>query len=238
MADARTATLIRLTGGRRPRQLPHKRWAVAYGLACQLFPLYLVGTGLLIMGGVFSGMGTIGALLLLMLLGMLATQGYKLVVRNVREVRAAGGSLLRLAGLAAAGVAAVAVLLTQVTVELQASAGYARVDGRPVLVLPPGTHSASIPIGATVVLRSQGFLAGRTLGRTTVAPGAPRRARVSLTAISPLHTGIRVPATVRPLNGDPVLPVDAGSARVNLGRSSLALRLYHEYLASALNLPS
>jgi putative peptide zinc metalloprotease protein len=231
MADARTATVIRLAGGHRPRELPQVRWAVAYGVACQLFPLYLIGTGLSVVSGLIGGFQIFGVTLLWLLLGTLAFLACKLVLRTVGEVRAAGGSILRLAGIGLAALAAVTVLLTQVTVDRQVPAGYATVNGRPVLVLAPGTDSSAIPVGAPVLLRTQGILVGRTLGRTVVAPGAARTASVPLTAIVPVRTGARVPATVRPLGDDAVLPAAAGAARVELGRMSLGARLL-DYLAS------
>jgi hypothetical protein len=107
------------------------------------------------------------------------------------------------------------------------------VHGRPVLVLPPGTDSSSVPVGAPVLLRTQGFLFGRTLGRTTLAPGAARTARVPLSAVIPVRTDLKVPTTVRPLSGDAVLPAAAGAARVDLGRESLGSRLC-DYLTSSL----
>jgi putative peptide zinc metalloprotease protein len=232
MADARTATLIRVTGGDRPRKLPQVRWAVAYGLACQVFPLYLIGTGLTVVGGLIGGL-PFGAVLLLLLVLTLAFQACKVLHRTVGEVRAAGGSVLRLAGVALTALAAVTVLLTQVTVDRQMPAGYATVHGRPVLVLPPGTDSSSVPVGAPVLLRTQGFLLGRTLGRTTLAPGAARTARVPLSAVIPVRADLKVPTTVRPLSQDAVLPAAAGAARVDLGRESLGSRLC-DYLTSSL----
>lgn len=214
MADARG-----WLSGRRARELPG-RWVVPFGLTCLVFPVLVLCLALSRWTHLLLGAGWVGGALILALVALL---GYWVVRRLVRT-----RWTRRLAVLAVLAGAAVASLLTFVSVRNDVQGGYVS-DGSSVrLALPTG--AGAVPEGARVVLRRNGLVFGTDVGSGVVA-GKASVGEAPLGAFMPFRSDVPTPALLVPVDG--VVPQGVGAAYVVGSRVPLGVWLADNYLLPA-----
>jgi putative peptide zinc metalloprotease protein len=235
MTDGRRFLSRLLFGGRYTRELPGLRWSVAYGLACLAFPLYLVASAVALWAGLLQRLGEFGSAAVCAILGYV---GYRLArgaVRLVREARAAGARLWRvaLAGVLAAAVVTAALLLVSVPYRL--SGGYlTRPDGRIELVLPTSADLGAVHAGEQVVLYRAGVMVQTRTGLATVQDPRATRTEAPVSAFAPVSGDLMsLPASGIALRVDAAPTDRIGVAALDTGRRTLAVWLYDTYLAPA-----
>ncbi|MEQ4718628.1 daptide biosynthesis intramembrane metalloprotease [Nonomuraea sp. B19D2] len=236
MIDARRYTARLLFGGRYERELPQVRWAVPYGLACQLFPIYLVGgLALSIWGDLLRSFGVVGTVALLIIVGLLIGRLVYGFLLRMHEARQAGAPAWRaaLAMLAVAG--GVAALLTLVQVPYSVSGGYRYQAGRAELVLTTDSGPDVLRTGATVQLLRNGVVFKERTGTATIAGTRAREVSVPLSVMLPVRTDGELPGTVAgyPLEVTQAPRESQGLARIEAGHRPLGTWLYLTYVSAA-----
>ncbi|MFD6417507.1 daptide biosynthesis intramembrane metalloprotease [Streptomyces sp. NPDC060194] len=236
MTDALT-TISRIAfGGRYRRQLPDRPWAVPYGLACLVFPLYLVGTALTLWSGMLQRLGATGAVMfgagLCYLLWRLGKGFYKLGVTAYLS----GARPVRVIGVSAAAATLVGAAFTGIHLPATYSAGYTvAADGRVDLVVPEGAGNRLLEKDATVQLRRNGLLArpplttGRLVSETSVPQNVP------LSALVPISGGSDIlPVRAYPLEVAAAPSEKTGIAEIDAGTHPLWKWLAVSYLTPLL----
>ncbi|MDX3854085.1 daptide biosynthesis intramembrane metalloprotease [Streptomyces sp. AK02-01A] len=180
MTDARRWIARLLLGGRYERELPGRGWAVPYGVACLIFPLYLVSTALTLWSGILQRLGVVGSVLMVCGLGYLLWRLGKGATTLVGDALRAGARPVRIvaAGLLTATALGLAATLVQIPATI--SAGYTtNRDGSLSLLVAEGGSAFELTEGTTVTLRRSGLLSrpevgtarlGEPVGHDTLAP--------------------------------------------------------------------
>ncbi|MEV5312940.1 daptide biosynthesis intramembrane metalloprotease [Streptomyces sp. NPDC052610] len=233
MTDARRLVARVLFGGRRyERELPALRWAPAFGLACMVFPLYLIGLALTLWLDILTGLGVIGASVVLAALAYLGYRACKGASLLVREARKGGARIWRLLLAGAVAAAGLGAALAFVTVPYTITGGFVSEDGRTRLVLSDAADRAAVREGAAVTLQRRGLVLRTDLGTATVTGGA-KLGTAPLSAFVPVREGdeLPVPAYEVPLAFGGGTDDHAGLARVDAGERPLGEWLYLSYVA-------
>lgn len=233
MTDARRLVAKVLFGGTYGRELPTLSWAPAFGLACMVFPLYLIGLAFNLWLDFLTGLGVIGASAVFMALVYLAYRAWQGGTLLVREARTGGARPWRmvLTGLAAAG--GLGAALTFVPVSYTVTGGFVYEDGRARLVLSDAADREAVREGATVTLQRRGLVTRTDLATGTIGRGDAEAGTAPLSAFLPVREGdeLPIPALGMPLvlRGDP--GENVGVARVTAGERPLGEWLYLSYIA-------
>ncbi|WP_328304476.1 hypothetical protein OG389_35940 (plasmid) [Streptomyces sp. NBC_00435] len=219
MTDARRAIARVLLGGRGyQRELPGRGWSVPYGIACLLFPLYLVSTALTLWSGILQRLGIAGSCMMVCALGYLLWRLGKGAATLVREAVQAGA---RPARIAAAGVlAAVGLALAATLVQIPAtvSAGYTTErDGSLSLLVPQGGAGFELTEGTTVTLRRSGLFSRPETGTARLGEPTGHDTLAPLTAMLPVaseHPWLAM--TAYPLHRTTATPAPNGADRTGI----------------------
>lgn len=234
--DARRALARLLFGGRRgERELPDWRFALPFGLAAMVFPVYLVATVITVYLDVLGRAGIIGALILALAAAYLLAVLITAAARVVREGRRGGATIRRIAAASALVVTGVAAALAFIPVTLSVPGGYVDGPSGPLFVVQGADGSADVAPGDEVTVTTSGLLLSTTTGRATVAAGEPSRTTVPLEVFAPLDTDgvVEVAATGWPVTAAGPVPAQ-GAATADVGQRPLGQWLFLTYLAPAL----
>ncbi|MFI6740625.1 daptide biosynthesis intramembrane metalloprotease [Nonomuraea sp. NPDC050451] len=234
MIDARRFVSKLLFGGAYPVELPGPRWAVPYGIACLVFPIYLVGgLALSLWGDLLRGLGPVGSLAVMaVVLLLVARLAYGFLAR-VHEARVAGASVVRIGAVTAGLAMGVTALLTLVHVPYEISGGYHYRQGRVELVVPGGHEE--IRRGAAVRLLRNGVVLREQVGSAVVASGTAASASAPISVLLPVRTERDLPVSVSayPLAVREAPAEPSGAARVEAGSPPLGEWLVATYLSGA-----
>lgn len=234
--DARRALARFLFGGRLgERELPDWRFALPFGLAAMVFPVYVVATVITVYLDVLGRAGIVGALILALAAAYLLAVVVTAAARVVREGRRGGATIRRIVAASALVVAAVAAALAFVPVTLSVPGGYVDGPSGPMFVVQGADGSADVAPGDEVTVTTSGLLLSMTTGRATVVAGEPSPTIVPLEVFAPLDTDgvVQVTATGWPVAVDGPVPAE-GAASVDVGQRRLGQWLFLTYLAPAL----
>lgn len=235
MADARSAVARVLYGVRPPRELAGS-WVVPYGLACMVFPFYLIGgVAFRLWTQMTQGTGVLGALMVLaFLLGLVLAVGRGFLALQ-RTARAAGAGRPRLLLVALALAACGTGLLSVVHVTHEVPAYYQVQDGGARLLVPTSAGTDQVRPGQPVELRSNGLVLHTRVGTAVVAAGDGQPVRIPVADVLPVavDTGVRLPVVAYPLEVQGQPEQVRGSARVVVGQQSLGGWLYSRFVAPA-----
>jgi putative peptide zinc metalloprotease protein len=236
MSDARAAIAGALFGAKLSRQLPGRRWAVPYGLACLLFPLYLVVTALILWQSVLAGFGAVGAILLCSVVAWVLYRATRSLIVMVRAARATGGSSWRIAGVLGVLAAAVLCLLSFVRVPYTVTGGYVANGDSVQLVVPSGTDPSAIEPGSTVTFNRSGIVTSTQLGTGVISGEGLIDGSAPLSAVAPLTLGdLQIPARTTDIDDVSVhagQQLDSsGAAEINGGDKSVAQWAYLTYVS-------
>ena len=233
MTDGRRFLSRLLFGGRYQRELPQLRWSVPYGLACLAFPLYLIGSAVALWAGLLQRIGEVGAAAVCAVLCFVGYRLWRGARRLVREARAAGARIWRvaLAGTLAAAVAAAVLLL--VSVPYRISGGYVTgADGRVELVLPTSADLGAVRAGEQVALYRAGVMTRSRSGSATVQNPHATSTTAPISAFTPVSGDLlALPASAVRLRVDATPADRTGAAVLDTGRRTLAVWCYDTYLA-------
>jgi putative peptide zinc metalloprotease protein len=233
ITDARRLVARLLFGGRYERELPGVEWAPLFGLACMLFPLYVVSMAFTLWGSVLESAGMVGAVLVSVALGYLSLRVYVGALRLLAEARTAGAVGWRRVTVSVAAVGVVAAALLGISVPYTVTGGFVEERGRTVLVATGTTDRDAIEPGAEVKLLSGGVVLQKQLGTAEVASGDFVDLSVPFSAFVPV-TGLdslKVPVAGVVLDGGRLAPGTTGQAVVDAGERSLGDWLYLKYVA-------
>jgi putative peptide zinc metalloprotease protein len=232
ITDARRSLARLLFGGRYDRAL-ERRWSVPFGLACLLFPAYLLGTALVTWSGLLQRFGVAGAILLCCLLSYLAYLTVSGSIRLVREALRAGAAVPRICAMMALAVVAFGAVLTWLPVPHTVSGGYVRHGDRFELVLPDGADRTAVRRGAQVRLLTAGVVTRARTGTATIADARGTRTCAPAAAFVPLtlDPAACVPATAYPLTVTEAPEPASGMATVDGGSLHLGRLLLDTLLA-------
>ncbi|WP_051865953.1 daptide biosynthesis intramembrane metalloprotease [Streptomyces griseus] len=233
MTDARRLVARLLFGGRHERALPGVDWAPLFGLACMLFPLYVLSMAFTLWGSVLESAGLVGAVIVSVALGYLMLRVYAAALKLHSEARTAGAPLWRRVTVSVVGIAAVAAVMLGVSVPYTVTGGFVEEQGRTVLVSTGTTDRSAIEPGAEVRLLSGGVVLQKQLGTATVASTDFTDLSVPISAFVPVKglDSVRVPASGIVLDGGRAAPGTTGQAVVSAGERRLGDWLYLKYLA-------
>lgn len=233
ITDARRLVARLLFGGRYERELPGVEWAPLFGLACMLFPLYVVSMAFTLWGSVLESAGMVGAVLVSVALGYLSLRVYVGALKLLAEARTAGAVGWRRVTVSVAAVGVVAAALLGISVPYTVTGGFVEERGRTVLVATGTTDRDAIEPGAEVKLQSGGVVLQKQLGTAEVASGDFVDLSVPFSAFVPV-TGLdslKVPVAGVVLDGGRLAPGTTGQAVVDAGERSLGDWLYLKYVA-------
>lgn len=233
ITDARRLVARLLFGGRYERELPGVEWAPLFGLACMLFPLYVVSMAFTLWGSVLESSGMVGAVLVSVALGYLSLRVYVGVLKLLAEARTAGAVGWRRVTVSVAAVGVVAAALLGISVPYTVTGGFVEERGRTVLVATGTTDRDAIEPGAEVKLLSGGVVLQKQLGTAEVASDDFVDLSVPFSAFVPV-TGLdslKVPVAGVVLDGGRLAPGTTGQAVVDAGERSLGDWLYLKYVA-------
>lgn len=236
LTDARRAVAGVLFGGRHSRELPELgRWAVPFGLASMVFPLYMIATAVGLWGDTLQRVGVVGASLMLCGVGCL---GYHLVrgfLRVVREARAGGAGAARIGAVAVLLTGALTAVLALVEVPYTVSAGYAvRDGGKAELLLPPSADRSVIDKGAEVRLYRVGVAARTETGRGVITDDRATPTTAPLSAFLPVRADmLPTPADGYPLRLTKAPESGLGGAVVDAGRMPAGQWIFTKYVLPA-----
>ncbi|MFI8188708.1 daptide biosynthesis intramembrane metalloprotease [Streptomyces sp. NPDC085946] len=191
MADARRFLARLLFGGRdQGRELPGRRWAVPYGIACLLFPLYLVSTALTLWSSILQRLGVAGSALMVCGLGYLLWRLGKGTATLVGDALRAGARPLRVAAAGLLAALSLGLAATLVQVPATVSAGYTtNADGSLSLLVPEGGAGFDLTEGTRVTLRRSGLLSRPEVGTARLGEPVGRDTLAPLTAMLPVDSG-------------------------------------------------
>lgn len=235
MTDARRMLARVLFSGSYRRELPELRWAPLFGLACMLFPVFIVLQALTLWVDLLGRVGVVGATLLLCGGGYLAYALCRGVLRVAREAAAARAPRWRIGTVVAAGGALVVAALALVNVPYRVAGGYVTRGATTDLVIAREGGEEAIPPGSEVRLASNGPVLHTPTGAgETTGAGAPGSAPMA--ALVPVRLGREFTSPVvryrLSLRTAPAAPL--GTASVDLGHRRLGDWLYRTYVAPAI----
>lgn len=233
MTDARRLVARLLFGGRYRRELPEVGWAPLFGLACMLFPLYVVSMAFALWGSVLESTGLVGAVVVSVAVGYLLLRLYAAALHLNAEARTAGASSRRRATVSAVGVAAVAWIMWGVSVPYNVTGGFVHAEGRTVFVSTGATDREAVAPGAEVRLLSGGVVLQQQLGTARVASTDPVDLSAPISAFVPVKglDAVRVPASGILVDTGAPVRAATGQAVVSAGERRLGDWLYLKYLA-------
>ncbi|MBP2708346.1 hypothetical protein JOL79_31665 [Microbispora sp. RL4-1S] len=233
MDDARRSIARVLFGGHYERALPQVSWSRWFGLACLLFPIYLVGTAFTLWQSLLAGMGLVGAVIVSLLLGYLLLRLYASARRLVAEARAAGARTWRVVIASVLVIGAAGAILHQVTVPYTVAGGFVRDGDQVMFVVLGNADRGAIAPGSEVRLREGGIVLHSDLGKAAVTAGSPRNVSVPLSVFVPVRDldHVSVPAVGFPLTAQSGAVPPYGPAEVAAGERSLGEWLYLRYVA-------
>ncbi|WP_257578108.1 daptide biosynthesis intramembrane metalloprotease [Streptomyces sp. JJ38] len=236
MTDARRAVARVLFGGRYPRGLPQFGWAVPFGLACMVFPLYLVGVAATLWADVLQALGAVGGLLVVGALSFLLYRAFLSARRLVREGRKAGASRARIAAACGLALAAVTAALAFVKVPYTVVGGFVTEGGTVSLVLSESSDLSAVHEGSTVRLQRLGVILRGDVGTATVASATPEKTTAPFSAFMPVRDVEDLPMPVEsfPLTTGEPPKEHTGMATIEAGERPLAAWMYLTYIAPAL----
>ncbi|MFF8637251.1 daptide biosynthesis intramembrane metalloprotease [Streptomyces pilosus] len=237
MTDALAALSRAAFGGHYRRELPGKPWAVPYGLACLLFPLYLVGTALTLWSGMLQRLGFTGAALFALGIGYLLWRLAKGYVKLAVTARRSGARPARVLAVSLAGAALIAAAAAGIKVPATYSAGYTVADdGTVSLVVQDGSGGGQLLTeGARVELRRNGLLSRPLLATGRLESVASKPQTAPLSALIPVSGGSDLlPVRGYPLTVDGVPAERSGVAEVDAGTHPLGTWLAVTYLSPLL----
>lgn len=223
MNDARNFLARVLYGARAERKLPWA-WGVPYGLACMVFPLYLIGgVAFALWGELAQGAGLVGALMIFgFLCGLLFAIG-RGFVRLQQAARASGAGLARLVFVNLVLAAGLVAALVGIRVAEEVP-GYYRIDDDRAQVLVPTTAATDrVEPGQLVELRSNGVVLRTLSGEARVGSGEPVATTVRMSELMPVaaDTGLGVEVVEMPLEVVEAPRYEFGVTRVVVGDESL-----------------
>ncbi|MGW5020496.1 daptide biosynthesis intramembrane metalloprotease [Streptomyces cacaoi] len=184
MTDARRFLARVLFGGRYERELPSVRWSVPFGLACMVFPLYLIGLASSLWLDLLQGMGVIGAAVVLTGISYLLYRAWTGGRKIVQEARGGGAHTGRIVTAGVLTAAAVTAALTLVQVPYKITAGFVRDGDRTTLVLSEAADRDSVTPGTHVTLIRRGMVTRSPVGTAVVADGSAGEARKGTAPLS------------------------------------------------------
>ncbi|WNI16175.1 daptide biosynthesis intramembrane metalloprotease [Actinacidiphila sp. ITFR-21] len=230
--DARGLLARVLFGIASPRALD-RRWSVPYGLACMVFPVYLIATGIALWSELLLGLGVVGGCVLAVLgcyLLWLVGKGY---LRVVREARAAGAGRTRAVLATVVLVAAATAALSFVRVPYTVTGAYERHGDRVDLVLSSTADRGPVRPGAEVTLQRSGVVTHTRVGRAEVAPGGGTHTDAPVTLFAPVRMGHApsMPAVRYPLTVTDEPAATSGTATVDAGGVPLGELVYRKLAA-------
>ncbi|WP_328609268.1 hypothetical protein OG943_09125 [Amycolatopsis sp. NBC_00345] len=233
MTDARRFLARVLFGGRYARELP-QRWSVGFGLACMAFPLYLVGSAMVLWAPLFQGLGMLGASVLGFGACYLVYRFWKAFSGLIGLAHKAGARIWRIiAGTSAVAVALAAPLLF-VTVPYTVTGGYVAQHGRVELVLPATADQDAGRPGSAVRLYRAGVVNREQVAAATVAGPRAKECSAPFSAFAPMRTDvISLPCLGYELTAPRGSLEPTGAAELDAGRLPLWNWLYAKYLAPA-----
>ncbi|QIQ03941.1 daptide biosynthesis intramembrane metalloprotease [Streptomyces liangshanensis] len=233
MTDARRLVAKVLFGGRYERALPGVDWAPLFGLACILFPLYVVSMAFTLWGSVLENTGLVGAVAVSVAVGYLMLRVYAGARRLGAEARTAGAPRWRRVTVSVLVTAGLAAVLWGVTVPYTVTGGFVAERGRTVFVATGTTDRSALEPGAEVRLLSGGVVLQKQLGTATVTSPDFADLSAPLSALVPVKglDSVRVPASGITLDGARPAPGTTGQAVVDAGDRRLGDWLYLKYLA-------
>ncbi|MCX5376680.1 daptide biosynthesis intramembrane metalloprotease [Streptomyces sp. NBC_00091] len=234
MTEARRFLARILFGGRGyTRELPGRRWAVAFGLACMAFPLYVIAGALTLWSDLLQRLGAVGTSTVLMAVCYLVYRLGLGFTRLAGEGRTAGAPAWRIAAAAVLLTGAAGAALVFVKLPYTVAAGYVAQDrGRVELVLPSTAHLSAVRTDATVRLYRAGLMTREQTGTATVAALTRTDTTAPLSAFLPVaSTPLELPVVSYPLTVGEAPADRAGAAQLDLGRLPLGEWLYTKYAA-------
>ncbi|WP_329196456.1 MULTISPECIES: daptide biosynthesis intramembrane metalloprotease [unclassified Streptomyces] len=237
MTDARRFLAKILFGGRYTRELPGRPWAVAFGLACMAFPLYVIAGALTLWSDLLQRLGAVGTSTVLMAVCYLVYRLGLGFTRLAGEGRTAGASRWRTAAAAVLLTAAAGAALAFVKLPYTVAAGYVAQDrGRLELVLPSTADLSAVREGATVRFYRAGVMTREQTGTATVAALHHADTKAPLSAFLPVaSTALELPVVSYPLTVGQAPADRAGAAQLDLGRLPLGEWLYTKYVTPLWN---
>lgn len=243
MDDAR-AWLGRVVFGRvRETKRLTRAWSVPFGLCALVFPVLVVGVVLARVLLALLPMGTAGSVLSLVVVLLAVSRllyGVALIaLPPTATARPRAGLPRRLLGIGVL-VAAAAVPLCALRVDVTETGGYITGRGGTVLVMPQeGNPLRAVRPGDKVLLRSAGLILSPVVATATVEGGTARRATIATAALGPVQD---LPGRTEgapywlsgmsTVNGTP-LP-RSGKATVTTGRTSFAAWVARTYVLTPL----
>ncbi|WP_328861971.1 daptide biosynthesis intramembrane metalloprotease [Streptomyces sp. NBC_00306] len=233
MTDARRFLARILFGGRYSRELPQLTWAVPFGFACMLFPLYLVAVAIGLWSDVVQSLGLVGAAVMAAAISYLMYHAWNGGERLLREARRAGAGRLRIAFASVLAVAAVAAALVFVRLPYSVVGGFVQEGGQVRLVLADTADTDAVARGSQVRLERRGLVIGTDVGTGVVAVDRATRGTAPLSAFVPFREGDHFPMEVSgfALRTDKAPAERAGLAYVDAGSRPAWEWLYLKYVS-------
>ncbi|MCM3883394.1 daptide biosynthesis intramembrane metalloprotease [Frankia sp. R82] len=233
MVDARRLVARLLFGGRYERALPGVSWAPLFGLACMIFPVYVVGMAFTIWRTLLEDMGTAGAAVVVLVLTYVMLRLYSGAARLIAEARTAGARTWRIVVVPMVVLVAMVAISAGLSLPYTVTGGFLRDHERVVFVTTGAADQAAIRTGAKVTLERSGIVFHDRLGNATVASAGPMDTSAPFSVFAPVKglDGLRVPACAVPLETDGLPSDTTGLAVVSAGHRSLGAWLYLRYLA-------
>lgn len=232
IADARGVLAVVFFGKRPPRQLPQLRWAVPYGFACMLFPVFLITNALLIWFDTLQRLGILGSMLIIGLIVVAVIGLGKEIAKTVSEARGAGAGGVRVGVVATISVAIAVTGLAVIPVPQSMAGGFIRTAGVTELVLPTTSDATLLVPGTIVELRTSGIVLSTPIGSSVIAEGQPVDALRPFSTLFPVREDAPfIPTTILPLTDTELGDADRGAAFIRLDDQPLwqwlATRLTH-----------
>ncbi|MEY9997766.1 putative peptide zinc metalloprotease protein [Streptomyces sp. V4I8] len=237
--DARRYTAQLMFGGRTrrryDRKLPKLRWAVPFGLACMIFPLYIVAMVMQMWADRLQQLGAFGAAFVLCGIGYLVYRLGRGLAGAIHEARRRGARIQRIGAVVALALAVAAAALTLIKVPCTITGGYlARDDGHLELLLSPSADRSLIRKNSTVRLYRAGIATRALTGQAVIASLRPTDTTAPLSAFVPVRTdALSSSAVSYPLKTRKLAKDRVGAAEVDAGTRPLGEWLYVKYVAPA-----
>lgn len=217
ISDARGVLALILFGQRPPRELPQLRWAVPFGFACMLFPVFLVANALLIWFDTLQRLGILGSMLIVSLLALAISGVVKEVVTTVKEARGVGAGRARIGLVVGVCAIAATTALAVVPVPQTVAGGFVRDGGSLELILPTSTDASPLRPGTPVQLGRSGIVLTTPVGSAVVAEGEAAPGMRPFSSLFPVSEALPlIPTTVLPLTSADSVALDQGTAFVRL----------------------
>lgn len=209
MADARGVLALAFFGWRPPRQLPRLPWAIPFGFACLLFPVFLVANALLIWFDTMQRLGVLGSMLILGLIAVALFGLGKEIAKIVSEAREAGASGVRMGIVVLVGSAIASAALAFLPMPQSMAGGFLRASDSTELVLPTSSDAHGLEPGTVVELRTSGIVLSTPIGQAVVGEGDPIDEMRPFSSLFPVEEDLpMIPTTTLPL-----IDVESGGAQ-------------------------